>query len=266
MKRLFSALALMALFSVACGVTSTLVNEATQQAEATATQIPTATDTLPPPPTDTPLPTDTPIPPTPTATEPPFLFRDDFEGALAEGWQWIGEDPTHWDLSSVPGALRITLQSTNIFDGEPKNFLVHEAPNGDYEIATLVHFNPSSNFQFAGLLIYQSQGNALQFGRAFAQCPDVCIGNAIYFDIIEGGKGGKPNYATAAQSLDQAYLRLRREGNIYTGYYSEDGTDWIVIGKHESGITPVFVGLIASQGYQVETTADFDYFTIEALP
>jgi len=32
----------------------------------------------------------------PSATVSPELFRDDFEGSLAAGWQWLGEDPTHW--------------------------------------------------------------------------------------------------------------------------------------------------------------------------
>jgi hypothetical protein len=50
----------------------------------------------------------------------------------------------------------------------------------DFEIATLVRFTPTSNFRVAGLLIYQSQGSAMQFGCAFAQCPiaHVCAGNA----------------------------------------------------------------------------------------
>lgn len=160
------------------------------------------------------------------------------------------------------------MQATNIFDGEPKNFLVFAAPDGNFEIATLLNFAPTSNFQFAGLLIYQGQGNAMQFGRAFADCgaPAVCPGNAIYFDIVEAGQGGRPNFATVVTSAGQAYLRLRREGTTYTGYYSADGSEWIMIGQHESTIAPAFVGLIGSQAYQEETTADFDYFTIEALP
>jgi cytochrome c len=222
------------------------------------TQVPTNT---PVPPTDTPE-------PTPTDTSVPILFRDDFNDVLADGWSWIGEDPRHWSLSDVPGALRIILQPSNMGDGEPSNFLVRDVPEGKYEIATLLHFKPESNFQFAGLLIYESQGSAMQFGRAFAMCgiETVCIGNGIYFDIVAGGGGGKPNFVTAVKSDSLAYLRLRREGTTYTGFYSENGITWAIIGKHESYITPKYVGLIASQAYEAETSADFDYFTVEALP
>ena len=247
MKQLRVTLTLLVLFLAACGGTPA------PTVETTVTPVIFATQT---------------IPPTTTATVAPFLFRDDFEGTLAAGWSWIGEDPTHWNLTEVPGSMRIILQPSNMNDGEPKNFLVREAPNENFEIATLAHFAPTSNFQFAGLLIYQSQGSAFQFGRSFAQCQfeAFCAGNAIYFDIMEGGAGGKPNFVTSVTSESQAFLRLQRKGTSYTGYYSEDGTDWIIIGTHESNIKPQFVGLIASQAYEAETTADFDYFTIEVLP
>ncbi|MEW5873429.1 MAG: FG-GAP-like repeat-containing protein [Chloroflexota bacterium] len=197
---------------------------------------------------------------TATVSTDALLFRDEFEDELSAGWEWIGEDPTHWNLSEEPGALRIILQPGSI-SGEPKNFLVRKAPNGNFEISTFVHFLPQSNFQFAGLLIYQSQGNAIQFGRAFAG-----IGNAIYFDHVERDAPGISNFATAVKSEAQAYLRLRREGTTYTGYFSENGTEWVVIGTYESNIIPFYVGLIASQAFAGETTADFDYFTVELLP
>jgi beta-xylosidase len=264
MKRSIVFLVLLFFILVACG------GPPAQEIAPTSTPqppLPTGTP-IPPPPTKTPFPpTYTPV--SPTATTSPYLFSDDFEGVLAEGWQWLGNDPSKWSLTQAAGSVRIILQPSTIGGGEPKNFLVREAPGGNFELATLLRFTPSSNFQFAGLLIYQSQGNAMQFGRAFANCPGsaFCLGNAIYFDIVEAGAGGKPNFATAVQNPSQAYLRLRRIGTTYTGYYSEDGTAWTEIGKHESSIiSPLFVGLIGSQAYQAETTADFDYFKIEALP
>ena len=232
---------------------------------------PMPTDTSTPVPTVTPGPTDTPVPIPPTATpvvETPGLFRDDFDGALAAGWSWIREDPTHWNLTDAPGALRILLQPGGIVRPPglpPNNLLLRQAPDGDFEIATLVHFAPTSDFQFAGLLIYQDDANALQFGRAFCSAPDTCIGNGIYFDRDQHGGFGE-NYETATANQSEAHLRLRREGTTYTGFYSEDGVNWIVIGQHTAELTSLRVGLIAAQAYEPEATADFDYFTIEMLP
>jgi beta-xylosidase len=235
--------------------------------EPTDTPAPEPTDTPIPEPTDTPVPTDTPIPEPPTATPaagPAILFRDDFEGVLAIGWGWVREDPTHWNLTDVSGSVRIILQPGGL--NTANNLLLREAPAGNFEMATLVRFTPTSNFQFAGLLIYQDDSNAIQFGRAFCNAPDVCVGNGIYFDNIQHGEFSGSNYATATANPSQAYLRLRREGTTYTGYHSEDGTNWTVIGQHTSNLTPLRVGLIAAQASEAEITADFDYFTIEALP
>ncbi|MEK6751252.1 MAG: DUF1349 domain-containing protein [Chloroflexota bacterium] len=220
------------------------------------------TPTLPP--TNTPVPTNTPIP---TTTAPPFPFRDDFDGKLAEDWIWLGEDPTHWNLTDMPGFVSITAQGTNIGgDAEPKNFLVRTAPTGNFEIETYVKFEPTSNFQFAGLLVYEAQGKALGYGRAFAKCnfPDFCKENALYFD--NPTQTGVPNFVTPISNPSDVYLRLRREGNTYTAFYSEDASTWIQIGQHTSEISPIHVGLIASQAYEQAKVADFDYFTIQALP
>jgi beta-xylosidase len=244
-------------FLVGCGPSAEQISTMTASAW-TPTQPPTDT----PVPTDTPAPTDTPTPTTP----PPFPFRDDFDGKLADSWKWLGEDATHWNLTDTPGFVRIIAQGTNIGgDAEPINFLVHAAPAGNFEIETFVKFEPKTNFQFAGLLVYEGQGKALGYGRAFAQCNfPPCKGNALYFD--NPTQQGAPNFVTPIANPSEVYLRIRREGNTYTAFYSEDASNWIQIGQHTSEISPAYVGLIASQAYEEQIPADFDYFSIQALP
>jgi len=196
------------------------------------------------------------------------VFRDDFEGALAAGWGWVREDPTHWNLTDVPGSLRIILQPQGVNTGA-NNVLLRAGPGGKFEIATLVRFTPTSDFQFAGLLIYQDDSNYVQFGRAFCGTSGTgatCVGNGVYLDNFQNGDRVAPNYSTATASQSQAYLRLRREGSTYTAYYSEDGANWTVIGQNTNGLAPSRVGLVAAQAYQAETTADLDHFTITTLP
>jgi len=106
----------------------------------------------------------------------------------------------------------------------------------------------------------------MQFGRAFAQCGSGCVGNGIYFDSYQAFNFDPANFATQMDNPSVAYLRLRREGTNYTAYYSSDGTNWTTIGSHTSSITPTYVGLIAAQAQTQEVPADFDYFTIEAVP
>lgn len=229
------------------------------------------TTPTPPPPTETPIPppTNTPLPPTPTpeptATLDPLLFRDDFEGSLGEGWSWTNENADFWNLTNNPGWLEITALPGHVADGSMKNLLLRNAPGGNYELETNLKFQPTGNFQIAGLLIYESAANFTVFGRAFCgQCP---AGDGYYFDLTIDGSFTGENFGTTAPATDTLYLRLRREGNTYTSYGSEDGVDWQVIGTHTSEMSPMFVGLVSGQA--VNTTpkpAQFDYFVINALP
>jgi beta-xylosidase len=300
MKRLVILILLATLLLPACGGAPTPDTDATVQAAIAATQAAQPTDTPVPEPTATPTaeepsptpePTATPVPeepsptpeptstPEPTATPEPtttaqptatpttgpvVAFRDDFNGSLGAGWGWVREDPTHWNLTDAPGSLRIILQSGGV--PSANNLLLRSAPGGKFEIATLVRFTPTSNYQFAGLLVYQDDSNSLQFGRAFCEPRGDCVGNGVYFDNMQSGATVQPNYATATASQSVAHLRLRRDGNTYTGYYSEDGANWTVIGQHTNNMTSLRVGLVAAQAYQAETTADFEYFTITTLP
>jgi serine/threonine protein kinase len=202
---------------------------------------------------------------TPQIEVPPGqTFTDPFENRLAEGWTWLAENPSKWSLSAVPGWLQLMVVDAS-FDGPslPANLLLREPPAGDFEATTLVEFNPTSNFQFAGLVVFQEQGNVLQFGRAFCKLPDICPGGGIYFDNFENGGITGSSHMIALDN-SSVYLRLRRVGNAYTAYYSEDGQNWILLGEHDRDFSQVRVGLMAAQSAE-EIPALFDFFTITSL-
>jgi hypothetical protein len=60
------------------------------------------------------------------------------------------------------------------------------------------------------------------------------------------------------------YLRLRRIGNTYTGYYSEDGENWLMLGEYTQDFSQVRLGLMAAQA-EKPIPATFDFFTISPL-
>lgn len=211
---------------------------------------------------NSPMPSVTSAPPTqlPISTE---SFQDDFTGQLAEGWTWLEEDPTKWSLSAVDGSLQI-MTSDASFDGPylPLNILLRDAPSGDFEITTALHFTPTRNFQSAGMVIFQDQGDVLQLSRAFCDVVNACVGDGVYFDNFENGSITGSNYHVAFQG-SIIYLRLQREGNTYTGYYSEDGQNWVMTGQHVRDFSLIKVGLIAAQS-ETEIPAVFEYFTMNA--
>jgi hypothetical protein len=199
-----------------------------------------------------------------TEIAPGQTFTDPFETRLAEGWAWLAENPAKWSLSAVPGWLQIMVADAS-FDGPsvPANILLREPPAGDFEITTALQFEPTSNFQFAGIVVFQDDDNVLQFGRAFCELPDICPGGGIYFDNFENGSitGSSPMISI---DIPVVYLRLQRIGNAYTGYYSEDGENWTLLGEHDRDFSQVQVGLMAAQSAE-EIPALFDFFTLTSL-
>lgn len=194
-----------------------------------------------------------------------FLYRDDFEGGLAPGWTWIREEPDQWNLTENPGYLQFNVEPSYY----RRNLLLRPAPEGDFEISTRVLFKPLSNFQYAGLLIYQDEDNRLRFVRGFCFIegnPGICPGNALYFDsTLKSEFSTCPGFSVVTASESEAYLKIRREGDLYSAYYSIDGLTWTMIGQHVMELDPIFIGLRAG-GTSVSMTADFDYFLIESMP
>lgn len=193
------------------------------------------------------------------------LLRDEFDGSLGEGWAWVNENPAKWNLTEQPGFLRI-YASPYVTGGE--NLLLRPVAQGDFMIKTRVLFEPNTNFQFAGLVIWQDEGNFLQLGRAFCDVPDVCVGNGIYFDKVLGGNSTDSNFATSVGNPSEIFLRLERRGDMVRGFYSLDqGITWYEIGTHwlPSGFQVNAVGLTASQDHNTpdsDIPADFDFFEL----
>ena len=189
-------------------------------------------------------------------TSPSTTWIDNFDGPpLNSRWSWMNEDPAYWSLTERPGFLRIITQQ------QKNNYLIQDAPVGDYAIETHLFFEPTENFQQGGLALYLDDNNQLSLVRAFCGYPR-CVANGVYYDVNEGGVALTYMLATTVQ--DEIWLRIVRQGNVYTGYASENGTDWTEVGAPAVGYTPNKIGLRAGNNFQPvgEIPADFDYFSL----
>ena len=206
---------------------------------------------------------------------PATTWQDDFSSFTLNGaWTWIRENPSHWSLTANPGFMRILTHDGHLFEdlNNMENLLLQSAPLNNFMIETKVYLQPIDNFQGAGLLIYEDDDNRLSLIRAYCDQPSpICEGNAIYFDKEALGVAAGDNYPTNTTAPDVVYLRILRDGNLFTGYYSEDGHNWNLIGTHElipdpgSLLGTLRIGLMAGQnnGPIVPLRpADFDYFLL----
>jgi hypothetical protein len=197
-----------------------------------------------------------------------LVFEDAFGAALRPEWRWVRESPARWSLTAKPGYLTIVTQPGGLFGdtNDARNLLLLDAPDGDFEVSTYVEFTPTENFQFAGLIVYGSDDRFLALGRAFCGMGGpACVGNGIYFDYEAGDGVPRDNFA---QDLGwgSAHLRIARRGTTYSGYYSEDGEDWELLGSHTvAALTSSEIGLYAADcGAEVGAIpAEFDFFRVE---
>ena len=194
---------------------------------------------------------------------------DDFNSALAPDWSWIDEDPSHWNLTEVPGILRIVTQGESLYRaGKPKNLLLRDSPVTDFEIETKVTFDPQANFQQAAILIFQDEDNFVLLNRGFCDVGG-CPGSAVFLDNMVNGKLDLANHPQTAVASQTTWLRLRKEGIQYIGFYSVDGQTWEELGRVENLLTPAKVGLTANNANAdpsvSQIPADFDFFTVQGI-
>ena len=142
---------------------------------------------------------------------------------------------------------------------------VRPAPAGDFQLETAVKFIPVANFQFAGLIIYQTDADFIQAGRAYCDDATICIGEGLYLDNYVNSTFQSPNYETPYDSGELVYLRLQRQGDAYTFFASPDGSDWTEIGQQQNEMDPLFIGLISAQNTTNPISALFDYFEVTEI-
>ena len=197
----------------------------------------------------------------PKAVKPaPQPFTYDFDGALAPDWRWVNEDPAHWTLSAVPGALRILAQD-GVLTGdlrEVRNALVREAPTGHFNIIVKVTFKPLSGSHRAATFIKSNEDALIALGLGSCEAAEAI--SCVYFDGSEQGC----SRVSVSLSAETVHLMLRKAGNSYIGYYRPGEGDWVEVGRcYNPAVSPELVGLAAVGGPDApEVPADFDFFTL----
>lgn len=235
-------------------------------------------------PTETFVPTSTPEPTatleptfTPTTTPLPegVLFRDDFEGYLQPGWEWINENPEKWSLVEFGDAqwLQIIGDNAGGFSDDRTNILMRPLPEGDFVITAHVVADPRVNHHQANIFIFEDPQNYIVMNFGFC---DHCglesgSGHGYFMEtIIENNPFGDV-YAIPRSAEDtDVYLRLVNQDGSITGYFATEFGDWQRIGAFGNYFEFVSVGLGSTNSvpeeYEIENIeALFDYFEISLL-
>ena len=180
------------------------------------------------------------------------------KGALDKAWRWVREDPAAWTLSAADG-LVLTAGKGDIAQGgnSATNILLQSA-NSDWTVETKMHcFSaPAAPAQNAGLVAYESDDNFVKFVYAatfnFRRPADAGPAAGQLQLLVEENGSQKSLASLPLDGIVGAdnvlWLRLVKQGDNYTAWYSVDGKQFEKMGAAQAVLKDVQAGVIACEG------------------
>jgi len=200
-----------------------------------------------------------------TASEPPVaggLSTDDFEGAL---------DTSIWTFSDPVGDSSVTTTGSQLAISVPAGTshdlwrrandaprLMQSVTDGDFEVEVKFDSAVTEQFQIQGILVEQDGGNFIRFDF-FNDGSSPRIFAATF---TNGSPRSEINFGIADGA--PVYMRVRREGDLWTQSYSYDGTNWLAGASFTHALTVTGVGVFAGNAGNSPPafTSLVDYFTV----
>ncbi|MEM9215757.1 MAG: tandem-95 repeat protein [Cyanobacteria bacterium P01_F01_bin.150] len=196
---------------------------------------------------------------------------DDFNGvALDPRWTFVnplgdgslllsgtGTEDAYLELS-VPAGVDHDLWRTD------RNAVraMQAATDDDFNVEVKFASEPVSKWQMQGILIEQDDSNWLRF--------DISSNGSslrIFAGETSNGKS-KKKLSTYIPAGSATYLRVDRQGDVWTLEYSADGVSWTAAGSFTHALNVISVGTFAGNaGKNLPAfTAQIDYFFNSAAP
>lgn len=186
------------------------------------------------------------------------LYNDEFDQLpLDPKWKWVREDQTHWSFKTSPGYLQILTQQKDLWHTiNTAPLLLQPLSTDDFEIVTKIVMAPNENYQQGGLILYGNDDNHFRLTYGYF--------DRRGFEFSKEINGQFESIILPAPSGDNFYLRISKSGENFSGYYSSDGSEWIIVGKYsDTKIAIAQIGLTAfGSASSTKTSVDFDFFHV----
>jgi regulation of enolase protein 1 (concanavalin A-like superfamily) len=206
---------------------------------------------------------------TPDREAPEVAPDDEFDGTALDGCRW--SETVRYDADAVEvtdGHLEVTTQPGDINGNNPlnpRNFVLQDAPEGDWVATTRFKAPLKHRYQLAGLLMYGDDDNYAKADVVAYNGPGAALDLRAELAAEAGGAGvpggDQLNIADSTES-GYWYLRVTKAGTSYTAEVSDDGSQWDPIGDGITFAEPIrALGLMAIGPQQEEpVVVAFDYF------
>ncbi|GFJ77078.1 OmpL47-type beta-barrel domain-containing protein [Phytohabitans houttuyneae] len=195
---------------------------------------------------------------------------DEFDGTSLDKCRWdaiLREDPAAYRVQN--GQLYIDVPNGDIYttpNSGPTNFILQNAPSGDWTMETKVDGSLlNEQYQQGGLIVYGDDDNYLKFDFVVDNSPGSAVSRRIELRSEIAGTIQNPQPGATGLTTAVWYLRLAKVGDVYTASYSADGQTWTALESLTNaamGAEPK-VGVFSLSGNQTASkTVSFDYFRL----
>jgi hypothetical protein len=188
-------------------------------------------------------------------------------GAEEFSAQDIGSPSIAGGVSAVAGGYNITAGGTNVFGTGDQFTFNYQQIVGDFDFKVRVAgLTLADAWSKAGLMARETLVANSRYAASFA----TPSGSGSYFQWRATVGGATLNSGAYPVNYPNTWLRLKRAGNLFTGFASVDGDAWYQLGTVSNAISAsVFVGMAVSasvtNGSAIATaTAQFRDFTAVA--
>ncbi|GAB3457218.1 ThuA domain-containing protein [Actinophytocola sediminis] len=201
---------------------------------------------------------------------------DEFDTEGLDGCRWDAVlRPDLTAMRMADGVLRVDTLPGDIngsANDNPNNFVLQNAPGGDWTVETRLRAPLAERYQLAGFMVHGTDDDYVKFDVvAFNGAGSTADLRAELVSENDGQFGNGGNRSVTLGSGAESgwwHLRLTKSGNTYSGWVSDGGTEWTSLGDAVTNdiADPKFgVMAIGPQQTQGPVTVDFDWFRVSGV-
>lgn len=140
----------------------------------------------------------------------------------------IGNPSTPGSATPVPGGFNVTGAGNDIGGTNDQFSFNYQQYAGDFDLKVRVDsISLGDAWSKAGLMARESISGGSRFAAAFAS-PNIA---GSFFQFRATTVGQTTNTGSFPSTYPNAWLRLRRTGNTFTGFAGTDGSTWVQLGS-----------------------------------
>jgi len=153
-------------------------------------------------------------------------------------------------FSCKDGDFDLTAGGSDIWETFDQGHVALKTVSGDFDVKVrLIGLTPVNNIAKAGLMVRENTDSASPTLHLLANPPPPSGRGWIEAGRRTSPGGGTANWGTnyTAAVMPNVWLRLRRTGDLFTGFYSTNGLDWVIMAKAAQVFPdPLLLGLAAT--------------------